>query len=171
MEQEVINRLSKIHGCRFVSLKYQSKESGEVSRYLIGMGANLDRVYRRDERVMRLVQPTNPLQEQAKKEILDSLRESLKVGIGQNSKYTCKDTYTNLFNGAKFHNQTKDIYLSGFLIRKEVLIPGEYKEVKSKPLTIEKQKLRRRMKLNKIRLFALSNVKRIAFEGNKLTLE
>jgi hypothetical protein len=166
----LILELAKVHGCKFVHLTYRSKETGELSKYLLGLGVNLDRAYRRDELVLRLIRPQNMLEEQAKQELLDSIRDSIRLGIGNNPRYTCQGVYGPLFPGCKYHLENKDVFLYGFLIRKEVIEPGVYKDVRSRPLTLVKNAFRKRMKINRIRQFDISYVERIAFQGKVLTL-
>lgn len=171
LSMELIEELAKARGCRFVSLTYRSKETKELSQYLISHKVNLARVYKRDEKVVRLVRAANELEAKAKQEMLDSLRESLTVGIGHNSRYTCEGVYNTLFEGCKYHLKDKIVHLYGFLLRKRVIEVGTYKEVKSRPLTIAKNNIRKRMKLSKFRQFILPNISKISFDGKTLNLE
>lgn len=167
----LIAELKKIKGCRLVRLLYRTKGTGELSDYLIALGVRLENAYRRDDKVIRLVQPRNDLEKIAKEELLSSLQESLRVGIGNNSAYTCKGVYKTLFNGCKIHPIMKTAYIYGFIIRKHVIETGEYPEVKSKPLTIAKNRLRKKMKITRFRQFELDHIKKIVFEKKVLTLE
>lgn len=166
----LIFELSETKGCRLVYLTYRSKETGELAEYLIALGVSLEKAYRRDERILRLIRTANPLEKQAKQELLDSWRDSIKLGIGNNPRYTCQGVYNHLFPGCKYHAENKDVFIYGFLIRKKVLEPGVYKIVRSKPLTIVKNAFRKRMKTNRFRQFDISFVQRIAFNGKVLTL-
>jgi len=165
----IVARLSRIKKCRLVSLVYRTKKSDELSVYLIALGVDLRRAYARDEKVIRLIKTRGRVQTQAKQEILDSLRESLRYGLGNNSRYTCRGVYKTLFNGCKIHRRDKTIHFYGFIIRKKILEEGSYPLVRHSALTLAKMKIRKHMKINRFRQFELSHVKKIAFEGKVLT--
>ena len=89
-------------------------------------------------------------------------------GIGNNSAYTCADTYGSICRGVKYHKGTGEIYITGFTIGKEIITKGEHKVVKSSEKTIAKNALRRGMKSGKFRQFALPVVASARAEGAKL---
>jgi hypothetical protein len=171
MQKEIIQELAKIGGCRFISLVYRSKETHELSRYVIGIGGKLERVYKRDLKVLSLIQTHNELEETAKRELIDSLKDSLKLGIGNNPRYTCKGVYRNLFPGLKIQVETFDLHINGFLLSKKVIEAGEYKNVKSSAKTLKKNEYRRKMKTSRIRQFILPNIQTAKLNGKTLEIE
>lgn len=168
---ELIAELRANKGCRFVQLRYTAKGTGEVANHTLAMGVNLDRAYRRDEKIIQLTRPQTDLGKEAKSAVLASVQESITKGIGNNSAYTCKDVYENVAPGIKYHKETFELYVYGFSIRKNVIKPGVYKTVKSAPLTIEKDKLRKKLKVGRFRQFIIRNVERAALNGKVLELE
>ncbi len=99
----------------------------------------------------------NLLQE-AKEQILLSLTQTVEDGVSQ--AYTQKDTYTSVGKGIKVHNETDELYISGFIQTKVQVEPPtvEKKAVKSRPATIAKKLLEKTcdFKRNKFGQFILN---------------
>ena len=165
-EIESINR----KGARFASVTYTAKESGEVARHTLIFGINLANAYRRDIAILEAKRPSlSGVSVVACDELLASLRESLTVGIGKNSAYTCADTYVQLAKGIKAHKTTGELYVTGFTVGKTVLVPGVHKRVNSSAKTLAKNALRKGMKSGKFRQFSLPAATEIKANGNVLT--
>jgi hypothetical protein len=85
-----------------------------------------------------------------------------------------EDGYTRFFDdngsyikGVKLHTATDTLHIYGLVVHKRLIIPGNYKTVNSKPLTIAKDKLRHLTPVGKFRQFRLlpEQVDAIAVEG------
>jgi hypothetical protein len=115
------------------------------------------------------------LQKQAAQEIMDSLKESIaKHETGeQNSRFTKANQYISIGNGLNINTTDNSIQLYGLTHTKVVLKPGEYKKVNSKPLTVEKNKIRRMLTVSKVREYALDldNVGTVKVNGQSIELE
>lgn len=180
----LLTRLRKIKTCRIIQLTYTSKGTGELAKYTLLIGVNYERVYRRDLKLLRSfrsdrekflkvkddLQVLNDIEYVALEELIASMEESLHLGIGNNTNYTNKDTYQSIFPGCKQHLETKAIYIQGYLIKKQTIQPGTYKEVKSKLLTLAKNSFRKRLKLGRFRTFDISLIESISLEKQILTL-
>ena len=79
-----------------------------------------------------------------------------------------KAAYTSLGKGIKFHNETGDLYISGFANNKTVLVEGEYKKVNSSALTIAKNELRKLLSTGKFTQYKVSNVNTMKLNSNTL---
>lgn len=167
---DTIRALANVKGCRFISLVYKSKGTGELARHTIALGVNLRRAYSRDVKIVQAMRPETVLAKQARQEVLESMITSLKVGLGNNPNYNNQGLYVNLFDGVKVNRKTGQVLCYGFTIKKEVLQAGEHKEVKSKPLTIEKNKIRKHLKHTRHRDFLLDHVNRVSVNGNVLEI-
>ena len=107
------------------------------------------------------VVPETDLEAQAKKELITSYKTSLdKVDtvpleeVEDNYSHF-KDENGQMIKGVKLHKETNTLHLYGLVVYKRVLIPGNYKEVKSRPLTLAKNKLKKDLPVNKFRQFKL----------------
>jgi hypothetical protein len=163
---------TKQTGCKYGSITY-TNEHKEKSVYTLLFGFNLTNLYKRDLRLLnRLLSTLNGIPLDACNELISSLNESLS-GNG-NSKYTLKGYYTNVNDSGEIKLHENNLYIRGYVIKKTVIIPGTYsnKPVKSKEITIEKNKLRKQLRSNKIRMFKLNvnDIQAINVSGLSLTI-
>jgi len=178
MIANLLKALGQRASANFVNFKYRAKGTGEVSRVQLILGASTETLYKKDvEKLNDLLQSLSasgaaPHVIQAARELMDSRLESLRVGIGNNSAYTNADTYEYLdgFKGVRIHRDTGELYVSGLVQSKEVIVPGIHKVVKSSEKTIAKRKIENELPSGKFRLYKLDNVIRAALNGEVLEL-
>ena len=183
----LLSEITKTSSARFASFTYCAKGTGEVARHTLRLGASVTAAYRKDlttlENSLCSMQSALSGGEHqwkgasisvailACEELIASLKESLEKGVGNNSGYTCADTYTTLAKGVKVHKETGEIYVSGFSRAKVTIEPGTHKSVKSSEKTIAKNKLRKVMLSGKIRQFALPATISAKLNGKELVFE
>lgn len=141
----------------FHLLNYKSTESGEVANHLINVGVSYENAVAKDINFLasldvRAFEWKSPITdiEFAKSELLASL-----IKPNQNRSEGQKDAYTVIMGGVKVHNETGLLYVFGYSVKKEVLVEGTYKQVKSSSLTIAKNEIRKFMKSTKYRQFKI----------------
>ncbi len=164
---ELIKFLSKFDsGSQVISIYNYTNNFGEKAHYTLSFRNNYKDLVRLalhslehyTPRVKDCVLFDYGTLNQAKKELTDSLKESLR---GQNSRYTLEGIYTpplyqgKQIEGIKIHLQQRVLHLDGLLVHKDVIIPARYPEVNSHPLTIAKDFLRNKTVLCKYRQFKL----------------
>lgn len=177
MNQNLVRALKRVAdtaGCRFASITYKSKETGEIARHTLLLGVNVERAYKRDLSVYKGKSARlQGVESVACGELIVSLEESLTVGIGNNSAYTCKDVYTPVAPGIKTHNETGAVYVNGFSLGKKVLQPGVYKAVKSSDKTLAKNALRKIGKMGRFRQFVIdpANVRQVRVMGRTFAIK
>jgi len=177
MQNALLAQLAAIGGARFASFTYTNKQ-GETAKYSLILGGSTEEMYRKDieyfTRALALLTRIGAKEHNvlACAELLASRQKSLEVGIGHNPDYTNADTYLilNGFRGVKMHRETGALYVTGLVERKTVLVPGEYKTVKSAPKTIAKRKLEKMAFSGRFRQFDLSAISRAALNGEVLEL-
>lgn len=177
MIASVVNS-TKQTGARFGGLIY-TNENGETSRYNVMFGINIQSLYKSDLRSLNSLFPkVNGVKKLACGELRDSVKESLEVGIGNNSRYTLKGYYAPITpNGeVKLHVDEKGevfLYIRGYVIKKTVIEKGEYPHVNSSPKTLAKKEIEETLKRGKIRTFKINvNVlKRVSVNGLTLEIE
>lgn len=170
--------LQGVTGVQFASLTYRTKATGEKARYTIILGANLENAYKSDVAKVEAHIPTitDPLELQAANELLTSLQNSLDKGIGNNDDFTLKGVYVATGIPSVFINSNDNVLhlRNVFVQSKVVLEEGEpRKEVKSKPLTIAKDKMKKSLGLrtNKLRQFVLDGITIAKVNGDTITFE
>jgi hypothetical protein len=173
---EVVGLLGKGKGSKFANIVYRVKRNNELAKYRIILGADTETLYEKDIAALKALLPTleSALDIEACSAILASREESLILGIGNNTKYTCADTYVHAegIKGVKVHKETGALYVSGLVEEKTVLEAGEpEKPVKSKPLTIAKRKIEKTLPSGRFRQLIIGNVRRCAANGEVLEIE
>lgn len=173
---EIIQQLQLgiANGARFISFLYSAKGTGEVAVHNVLFGVSIANAYKRDLAILEnKVNTLEGVYHLACSELVESFRESLVKGIGNNSAYTCKGVYAPVSKGIKVHNETGDIYISGFIMSKQVIEPGVYKTVKSSEKTIAKNQLRKALKSSRFRQYVLaaSNIAGIKANGKVLEIQ
>jgi hypothetical protein len=170
--------LQGVTGVQFASLTYRTKATDELARYTLLLGASVENAYKGDLEKVEAALPTltDALDVQAARELINSLRNSLDKGIGNNDAYTLQGVYTPTGIAGVFINTNDNaLHLRNVFVQsKVVLVEGKpRKAVNSKPLTIAKDKLKKALGLrsNKIRQFALDNITKAVVNGDTISFE
>lgn len=173
----ILDSIGKKKGAQFATFTYKKKETGEIAKYNVILGASTHTLYKKDVPVLeRLTKLLRAIKAQdhvikAADELLASRRQSLQKGIGNNDAYTQADTYDYVagLEGVRVHKETGDIYVACLVNRKEVITAGApYKKVNSAPKTIAKNRIKYMIPSGRFRTFALDNVTRAALNGDVL---
>jgi len=173
---KVINAISSVlakspTGVSFVSIKGYTNSYGEVSNNLVNVGASLENAKKKDIETLQSLDVTtlngdSILLETAKVELINSF-----IKPDENRSQGQIDAYTIVAKGIKVHNQTGEIYVFGLRNSKTVVVEGVYPQVKSRPLTIAKNQLRKELKSNKFTQYKLSSTAVMKMNGEELIFE
>jgi len=141
--------------CRFVSLLYRAKETGELARHTILLNVKRENCLKVDLANLTALRPSlEGIKAQACDELIASITETLTTG--QNSQYTKAGYYAAEGNG-NVQVSVKDVcYIRGYAVKKDVVEKGVYKTVKSAPKTIAKKELRKGLKNTRVREFRIT---------------
>lgn len=171
--ENFVKLMDSDNNCRFVSLLYRAKETGELARHTILLNVNRQRCLKVDLANLQVVRPTlTGIAAQACDELIDSITETLTTGY--NTQYTKHGYYEGQGNGKNVQVSVKLVaYVRGYQVKKEVIEPGHYKEVRSAAKTIEKNKLRKTLKNTRCREFLITpeNFKLARHEGKMLVID
>ena len=153
---DIIAALGGIEGCRFASLTYTAKESGEVARHTVLLGFNYKTSVEKSLLELEIIRPSlTGIDAIAADELLESFRKTLN---GTQDGYTKAETYADTaVKGLKVNTVDNSLQLFGLVQSKVVLTPGNFKVVKSAEKTIAKNKLRKELPVGKFREYALDN--------------
>lgn len=163
-----------------LSLKeYQSKTSGEIADHQIVFHMSYSSALERSIRALGFVEANGELEVQAKEELLQSYQKSLDrihsepLEVLGDSYSRVTDADGNVIKGCKIHRESGELHLFGLHLNKRVIVPGTYKEVKSRPLTLAKDKLRRGLPVERFRQFIVKEgqVREIRVEHYSITPE
>lgn len=167
--ESFVSELSKIRsGSTFLNLHKYTNSGGEVADYNIIFHISYENALKRSIAILESLVPDSDLQALAKHELLESYHKSI-AKMSETAIEDLDDGYTRFdgVKGIKLHNKTGILHLYGMVHQKRVVVPGIYKKTASKPLTVEKDKLTRKVPVGKFRQFKLSpdNVEQISVEG------
>lgn len=178
--QTVSALASNAKGCKFASVLYRSGSTGELARYSLLIGVSYENAVDRDLEFLYKLKKYKPYGDantpaalvhiQAVDELITGL-ESSKSKFNQTLSTT--NIYTNICNGIKKHKETGVFYLWGFIQQKTVINPRlkPSRSVQSKPLTIEKDRIRRKLHTDSYRQFKIDNIGTVKINNQTLVLE
>ena len=157
-------------GVSMVSIRGYQNSHGEISNNKVNIGASLERAKAKDIISLRGIDLTQF--RGIDLEVLEEARVSLISSFESPSENRSKaqiEAYTIITRGVKVHNVTGEIYVYGLRIEKTVVIEGTYPEVKSKPLTIAKNKIRKTLKSTKFTQYKISSISEIRVSGEEIS--
>lgn len=158
----------------FASVKNYCNNQGEISNYVVNFGASYENAKERDIETLSDPSCIATLDfgsvvnyaEQARIALLAAMLTESNQSKGQ------QDAYTSVFKNVRVHNETGRVYIHGFRISKQVLVPVSYKPVNSAPLTIAKDIIREQiLKSSKFRQFCVDKLVEIKMNGETLEFE
>lgn len=171
----------KIETPQFVSIREYTNKLNETSNYLINLGTNYHNAKLADNALLHFLDADDfevadeikPFMNQALEALRDASTKNLSNNIEDHTIMSKAqiDMYETLLPNIKIHKEKEIIYLFGMQIKKTVITPGEYKTVKSRPLTIAKNAIRKQFATGKYRQFYLSEIKNIKINGKEIIFE
>jgi len=168
-----------IKGTSFIGIRNYANKQGEVSNQTIIAGITYENCLINDFKVLQenkdkvfgILQKdySTELVETAYNNVYVSLEKRLssdevKEALRQQNDKTIglsdaqKDAYIHLTKGVKLHIETMQLHVFGLVVKKTVIKPIEYKETKSRELTIIQNKIKKvcEFKQDKYRSFVFS---------------
>jgi len=184
MKTETLNQTvataKTINKTAFVGIREYVNSKGEISNYIIIAGFSYEKALLHDFNTLKEQKNNviNFLSKQYNKElVIEAYKnvylslekrlssEEIKEALRNNNDKTIKqsdaqlDAYDVLAKGVKQHKETKQIIIHGLVVRKKVIQAIEYKETKSRELTIVQNKIKKlcEFKQDKVRNFIFEN--------------
>lgn len=196
---DFITKTNNINGVSFVSLRgYESSTSGEVSNVTFNIGANLYKnAMAKDLKAMQntnandmfedfsFENKTIPFEifEKAFNELYNSFVEVGNKCIDGTTKKQSNwskgqaNAYERINSSVKVHPEKNRLYLHGLVVKKEVLVQGDYPTSNPQRKTICKNFIKNQMKFKtgKFRNYIVEgadvlNLAKTSFEGSELSI-
>lgn len=172
--------IAKAKGAKFAKVTYRNEE-GELARHTLILGASTENLYLKDiaklEEMLADATVTG-IDRAAVEFVLNSRKESLSKGIGNNSAYVHSaenaDTYLTVdgLPGIMIHKETGVMYVKALSEDKVVIEAGTPKKaVKSSEQTIARNKVRKALPSARFRQFKLAKIARAAMNGEVLEID
>jgi hypothetical protein len=161
---QLILAAKTIKGTSFIGIRNYANKQGEVSNQTIIAGITYENCLLNDFKVLQenkdkvfgILQKdySTELVETAYNNVYVSLEKRLssdevKEALRQQNDKTIglsdgqKNAYIHLTKGVKLHIETMQIHVFGLVVRKTVIKPIEYKETKSRDLTLAQNKIKK----------------------------
>lgn len=172
----IVSILANITSPTFASFLYRSKTDNSLARYTVILGAKYTNLLDKSKLALEIeMQTMDSALLPAAQAVMDSLNKSIEAHSKgeQNSDYTKKDQYIPLGNGININSNDASIQVFGLIHSKVVLLAGdEKKPVKSSPMTIAKNTVRRMLPISKFREFAfdIGNIHAVKVSGDTLVI-
>ena len=160
----MIQQLSLVKGNRFASLVYRSPASSELCRYTVLIGYSYNTALETSLATVRAMSfAVGSLESQAQAEVIASFEKSLAAAaVGEvSADYTKAGLYENVtldgkdIKGLRFNPGNSTFKVLGMVTAKVVLKQGTHKTVKSSPLTLAKNAIKKGLPVSKLREFTL----------------
>lgn len=160
----------------FLTLHSYRNEASEVADYSIAFHMSYKSALERSIERLQALSPTKELEKLAREELIASFHKSL-LRMEETPLEEIEDAYTHFLGddgkpikGVKMHTATQALHLYGLVVFKRILMPGSYKKVNHKPLTLAKDKLRYLTPVGKFRQFRIlpNQVDSIRVQGIEL---
>ncbi len=168
---DLLMNLGKARGTQFVSVKGYENSEGEIANFVLNLGSKYENAKKKDIAKLQAILKVGKFETALQKEAVESVLNGL-INPNQNRSKGQTETYETIegFPMLKRHIATGDLYIYGQRISKKVIVKGNYKTVNSKPLTIEKEKVRKGLSTSKLRLIKLGKEDQIKVNGRIIAL-
>jgi len=176
-QQAFVSELAKLRpSSTFLSVMGYRNEHSEVADYSIVFHMSYENALKRSILALESVVPSDDLEVQAKRELVDGYQKSL-TKMALTPVEEIDDAYTRFFDengayikGVKLHTETATLHLYGLLNAKRIIVPGQYPPSNKRALTKAKDKLRKLCPVDKFRQFRLlpSQVDHLSVENLSL---
>lgn len=173
---QLVTLISQIKTPSFIRIINYSndKGGGEVANYTINIGIKFenakasDKAWLQDEKNLALVDfGSADIAVHATSARLEMLASHLKQN---NQSKAQTDAYETLCPNVRLHKEKQRIYIYGFVVRKDVIVEGNYKSVDSDTLTIAKRKIGDHLKATKFRQFAFDKLASVKVKGEEIEI-
>lgn len=159
---QFVAEISKLRpSSTFLTLHKYADEHGGLADYQLVFNISYKNALQRSIDTLKAMSLSTDLERQARQELLDSFQASLSKD--EETLDESDGVYRRFYDddgqpikGVRYHEPTDTLHLYGLVFQKRTYMPGSYKKVNSRPLTIAKNKLRALTSVGKFRTFRLN---------------
>ncbi len=180
----IATAIASIQGVKFIGVTYRAKETGELARHTLIIGADYKELTRKSmEDITRMLPTLTGLSLQAANDLLVSYSKTL-LAQDTNTEhpdYTQAGIWESLCPGLRAEVLARDeagkpsvwgdkIQITGLSHAKRVLEAGTYKSVNSKPLTLARKAIEKQLPRSKYRTLSVEGgtLESVRVGGNEI---
>jgi hypothetical protein len=166
--------ISQIKTPSFIRIMNYKNDKGEIANYTINLGISYenakeaDSVFLLDTDNIKKVDFGSVAQwsGEAWIEMLEARLAPTKATVNRSNGQT--DAYATLCPNVRLHIAEQRIFIYGFVVSKEVIVPGTYKKVNSSDKTLAKRKIDKHLKATQFRQFAFDKLQSVKVKGTEI---
>lgn len=180
------DKFGSLNSASFIGIDNYSNQYGEVANISLLANVNVRNAKQKDLDTLKSVTdndlndiavaytlPTATLKV-ALSEMIASLTKNLSENMDErtNQSKAQADAYIHLTDSVRMHKESMDVFVSGFLNQKTVLIEGEYPTRNKREKTLCKDAIAKHcdLRMNKYRQYKVGNMDAIKITGTTLTM-
>lgn len=168
--------ISQIKTPSFVRIVNYSNDKGEVANYTLNLGIRYENAKESDSVFLLDTENINKVDfgtvahasHEAWNEMLEACLAPTKQTINRSEGQS--DAYVTLCPNVRLHIGEQRIFIYGFVVSKEVIVPGTYKAVNSSAKTIAKRKIDKHLKASQFRQFAFDRLQSVKVKGEEIEI-
>lgn len=170
-EKEIIENLSKIFGCSFISIKGYESTTGETSNQVINIGFSYENAVKKDIELLKKSRFDDLMKEQARLKLLNSMEGNLGTNKSNQSLAQIK-AYIHIGKAVKLHIEKRELYIYGMSISKTVVVHGVSKKKSENPMVIAENAVKKELNLStpKYRMFKFSKLDELRVSGKTIKM-
>lgn len=167
---ELLFKLNDVPSPKFIAIKNYRNAKGELSNYVLIVGAKYSNAVKKDIERLKAVQYSG-FKEDARKQMLESLLRNLKDETRSAASWGQINSYAKLGQNSRVHIDSRLIRVWALVRSKSILVPGNYKVNALGMMDKYKNEIKRELRLStcNFRQFKLETVREVVM--NKETLE
>lgn len=183
----LFDKFNNLSGAQFIGIKnYASSTTGEVSNFTILTHYSIMEAKKKDlntlesltftdvEDIAEAKELDKVVVFEALTELIASARKNLSENLEDRTtnSQAQTDAYLHIGKSLKINKTSMDVYVVGMVINKQVVTPGEYKKVNSRPKTIAKKAIAKHcdLRMNKYRNLKVGQAEKINVDGSTLII-
>lgn len=168
---EYLFKLNALGSVKFMSIRNYTNKQGEISNYTLIAAFEYAKAVQKDIKRLQAVSYEG-LKEIARRELLESFLKNQNDDTRSAQSQAQIDAYVKLGANSRVHIDTKTILVWAFVRKKVVLVKGEYKSVNHQAKTIQKDLIKKELRLStdRFRQFKLEKITSSAMQGETLEI-
>lgn len=160
---DIFDGMAELGKGEFVSIPNYANSKGEVASYIINGNVTYQNIKENDLKKLQacteatLQEIANekhidlPIVRTALAEMIESATKNLNAESEERTAQSKAqaDAYINFGKGLKMHKETEQFHIDGLIVKKTVIVEGVYPVVNSRPKTLAKKAIEKKLELQK----------------------
>lgn len=168
--------ISQIKTPSFVRILNYKNDKGEIANHTINLGVKYENAKKADGVFLLDTNNINKVDfgayasasVEAWNEMLESRLAPTKETVNRSNGQS--DAFVTLCPNVRLHIAEQRIFIYGFVVSKDVIVPGTYKAVNSSAKTLAKRKIDKHLKATQFRQFAFDKLQSVKVKGEEIEI-